>query len=72
MPRTEGQEGKIIYRTFNNRRRKKMLELKKKEEKEKRKDLSSVKWKEITTEDLSEYTEEMPLGRCEPEKVKAQ
>lgn len=34
--------------------------------------MSSVKWKKITTEDLSEYTEEMPLGRCEPEKVKAQ
>lgn len=45
MPRTEEQEGKIIYKTFNNRRRKKTLEFKKKEEKEKRKDLSSVKWK---------------------------
>lgn len=71
MPRTEGQEGKIIYKTFNNRRRKKTLELKKEEEK-KKKELSSVKWKKITTEELSEYTEEMHLGRCEPEKVKAQ
>lgn len=41
MPRTEGQEGKIIYKTFNNRRRKKTLELKKKKKK-KRLELSKV------------------------------
>lgn len=41
MPRAEGQEGKIIYKTFNNRRRKKTLELKKKKKK-KRLELSKV------------------------------
>lgn len=35
--RCPGQKGKIIYKTFNNRRRKKTLELKKKKKKKKEK-----------------------------------